>query len=84
MPKLLLAVESMVFDVVFMVQHYVLYTDRSDPIAKVNVEAGGSVSAADGGSGDQYEQLHSPINQRDKAADEEEKRASNGYSSHST
>jgi len=77
-PKLLLAVESIVFDIVFMVQHYLLYTNRADPVAKINEEAGGSTEAAANGS--QYEQLHSPINVNNKAAEDEEKfsDASNG------
>jgi len=32
-PKLLLAVESVGFDILFMIQHYVLYTNRADPLA---------------------------------------------------
>ena len=30
-PKLILGLESVMFDVIFIVQHYVLYTDRTDP-----------------------------------------------------
>lgn len=73
-PKLLLAVESIVFDVVFMVQHYVLYTNRADPVAKLNQDDT-SADTDKPSSGDQYEQLHSPINR----ADDEKSASSNGY-----
>ena len=65
-PKLLLALESMVFDVLFMVQHYVLYTNRADPVAKLNERDGGEAAAG----GDRYEQLHSPINVKAEHDDE--------------
>lgn len=75
------------FDIVFMVQHYLLYTNREDPVAKHNEHsAGGSEDdvAADGAhSQSHYEQLHSPINVNDKAASEDEEKvrgsASNGH-----
>jgi len=41
-PKLLLAVESVGFDILFMIQHYVLYTDRHDPIADINKHQSGN------------------------------------------
>ena len=82
-PKLLLALESIGFDILFMVQHYVLYTDRRDPTA---TGAGGGVQGGSeallkkggGGGGDGsngYEQISSPTNGAHlRHVDEDEKK----------
>ena len=73
-PKLLLALESVVFDLLFMVQHYVLYTNRADPVA---AHSGDTEDGEEGGKagqqGDAYEALHSPINVNGKGASDDEK-----------
>ena len=67
----MLALESVVFDILFMVQHYVLYTNRADPVAKHNEEDEAGAQA--GKQGDADEALHSPINGNGKGASDDEK-----------
>ena len=62
-PKLLLAWESMAFDVLFMVQHYVLYTDRRDPALVGRSETGDdALLKKRAGGGDAYQAINSPVN----------------------
>ena len=69
--------ESILFDIVFMVQHYLLYTNRADPVAKYAAEKGGAGESANGS--DSYEQLNSPINVDDKLSSAD---GSNGHNNH--
>ena len=78
-PKLLLALESIGFDILFMVQHYVLYTDRRDPAAMRGGMLGGGgggeallKKGGGGGASDAYQQISSPVN--GAHAHEEEKK----------
>ena len=74
-PKLVLALESIAFDLLFIVQHYLLYTNRTDP-ARLGAGAGGGgdVRKAGHDSADYYEQLHSPINGKRRNAGEDEEK----------
>ena len=70
-PKLLLALESIGFDILFMVQHYVLYTSRTDPV----LSGGGGGDEAllkKGGGGDHYHSMNGAH------AEEDEKKQPNG------
>ena len=81
-PKLLLALESIAFDILFMVQHYTLYTDRRDPAAALALGEQGSGEEAPlkkaGGSVDYYAQLNDSgpgLNGRHEDADEKKSAA---------
>jgi cystinosin len=73
-PKLVLAIETIAFDGLFIVQHFLLYTDRMDPVRLAAGAGGGDVRKAGDASAGYYEQVHSPINGQRRHDGEDEKK----------